>query len=87
MADTVEKNLWREVLKLAGSEIEQKEFDTWLQPTRLASIDEGELLVEVPNGFYKDFIIDQYSGILNEKASILLGRKASVKVIEATSQS
>ena len=87
MADTVEKNLWREVLKLAGSEIEQKEFDTWLQPTRLASIDEGELLVEVPNGFYKDFIIDQYSGILNEKASILMGRKASVKVIEATSQS
>lgn len=87
MADTVEKNLWREVLKLAGSEIEQKEFDTWLQPTRLASIDESELLVEVPNGFYKDFIIDQYSEILNEKASILLGRKASVKVIEATSQS
>jgi len=87
MADTVEKNLWREVLKLAGSEIEQKEFDTWLQPTRLASVGESELLVEVPNGFYKDFINDQYSGILNEKASILMGRKASVKIIEATSQS
>lgn len=87
MADTVEKNLWREVLKLAGSEIEQKEFDTWLQPTRLASVGESELLVEVPDGFYRDFINDQYSGILNEKASILMGRKASVKVIEATSQS
>jgi chromosomal replication initiator protein len=87
MADTIEKNLWREVLKLAGSEIEQKEFDTWLQPTRLASVGESELLVEVPNGFYKDFINDQYSGILNEKASILMGRKASVKIIEATSQS
>jgi chromosomal replication initiator protein len=87
MVDTVEKNLWREVLKLAGCEIEQKELETWLQPTRLASVGESELLVEVPNGFYKDFIIDQYSGILNEKASILMGRKASIKVIEATSQS
>jgi chromosomal replication initiator protein len=87
VADTVEKNLWRKVLKLAGSEIEKKEFDTWLQPTRLASVEENELLVEVPNVFYKEFINDQYSGILNEKASILMGRKILVKVVEATSQS
>jgi chromosomal replication initiator protein len=87
MVNTVERELWREVLKLVGSEIEKKEFDTWLQPTRLAAVGEKELLVEVPNGFYKDFINDQYTEILNQKASTLMGKAMSVTMVESRSQS
>jgi chromosomal replication initiator protein len=87
VANTVERELWREVLKLAGSEIEKKEFDTWLLPTRLTAVGENELFVEVPNGFYKEFINDQYSDILNKKASTLMGKAMSVTVVESKSQS
>jgi chromosomal replication initiator protein len=87
VANTVERELWREVLKLAGSEIEKKEFDTWLLPTRLTAVGENELFVEVPNGFYKEFINDQYSDILNKKASTLMGKAMSITVVESKSQS
>jgi phage replication O-like protein O len=55
-----DKDLWRAVLAAVKETVEIKEFDTWLQPTRVAGRTSGEVWVEVPNWFYADFINENY---------------------------
>ncbi len=58
-------NIWDNILDYTKNEIGQRAFENWFTQTRLDSITEDSLVIEVPSNFFKDWIYDHYRDILN----------------------
>ena len=53
-------DIWAKILLDIKERIGGQNFDTWIQPTQLASIDKSEIHIEVPNKFFRDWVSDHY---------------------------
>ena len=58
-------NIWEKILDHTKQEIGERSFENWFSPTKLLSISEENVLIEVPSNFFKDWIYDHYRDILN----------------------
>ncbi len=66
MLDCALKNGWLQFLEFAKAKCARAEFDNWIDPIRLISYDENEIVLEVPNIFVQEYLLDNYSDILRE---------------------
>lgn len=57
--------IWDKILDYTKQEIGERAFENWFTQTRLSSITDDELIIEVPSNFFKDWIYDHYRDILN----------------------
>jgi len=62
-------NIWDKILDYTKQEIGERAFANWFAQTRLLSITEEVIVIEVPSNFFKNWIYDHYRDIL--KISIL----------------
>ncbi|MBI4845029.1 MAG: chromosomal replication initiator protein DnaA [Candidatus Omnitrophica bacterium] len=58
--------IWNEVLVLLKRSVPAQSFETWLKPTKAIKSDGEVLTIEVPNKFFKDWLLDHYSALLTE---------------------
>jgi chromosomal replication initiator protein len=58
--------LWEEVLEKVGPKLNGQSFDTWLKPTRQASLSDETLEVEVPSSFFAEWISSHYLSVIRE---------------------
>ncbi len=58
-------NIWDNILEYTKQEIGERAFENWFTQTRLDSITEDSLVIEVPSNFFKDWIYDHYRDTLN----------------------
>jgi len=72
-------NLWDKILEYVKQEIGEQAFENWLTQTKLASITEDCLVIQVPSNFFKDWIYDHYRDILNIAILKTLGKVLPVK--------
>jgi chromosomal replication initiator protein len=70
--------LWDQVMKKLRSQVNDQSFLTWFAPTVQESFKNGTLTVTVPNKFFKDWLSENYRGIVQEVATSLAGRSCSV---------
>jgi len=60
--------LWQEALKIIKPSLNPQAFQTWFSFITPISLKEGTLVLEVPNQFFKNWILDHYSDTI--KASL-----------------
>jgi len=60
------RELWNRVLSDLSDKISPKAFDIWLKPLKLLSQRDQCLELEVPNAFFKDWISENYLGLIKE---------------------
>jgi len=53
---------WGVVLQHVRKQVSPQSYETWFAPTRQVSSGIGSISVEVPNAFFKDWLIEHYSG-------------------------
>jgi len=70
--------LWEQVKGKIRSEVNDQSFLTWFAPTAQKSYDSGTLTVTVPNKFFKDWLSENYRGIVQEAATGIAGRSCTV---------
>lgn len=58
-------NLWDKILEYTKQEIGEQAFENWFTQTKLASMTESSVIIQVPSNFFKDWIYDHYRDILN----------------------
>ncbi|NOY84372.1 MAG: chromosomal replication initiator protein DnaA [Nitrospirae bacterium] len=58
--------IWEDVLNQIKPNISQQAFDTWLKPTALVSVREGEIIISVPNQFFGEWIREHYYQMMKE---------------------
>jgi len=56
------ENAWGAVLVCMQKQLNPQSYNTWLAPTKQISANGNEIQVEVPNQFFKDWLIEHYSG-------------------------
>ena len=57
---TKNANFWNECRTKIKDQVSAENYSTWLEPVRLHSITEHELILTVPNTFYKDCLEQNY---------------------------
>lgn len=72
-------NIWNKILEHTKQEIGERAFENWFVQTRLASITEDVLIIEVPSNFFKDWIYDHYRDILDISILKTVGKTIPVQ--------
>jgi len=60
------ENLWNKVIDSLKERVGQQNFDIWIKPISLISINEDGVALEVPNRFFKEWINEHYSPQIQE---------------------
>jgi chromosomal replication initiator protein len=71
--------LWNQALIEVKERIGKQNYDTWIKPIRFASRNKGEIKLEVPNKFFRDWLTEHYVTQIEDIVSSLA--KDSVKVV------
>lgn len=53
-------DLWTEALAEIKNRIGKQNFDTWIKPVRFGSRGKNEIVLEVPNKFFRDWLTEHY---------------------------
>ncbi|MDD5711411.1 MAG: chromosomal replication initiator protein DnaA [Smithellaceae bacterium] len=52
--------LWDKALNIIKEKVSQQNFDTWIKPITISSLDGNNVHLVVPNRFFRDWILDNY---------------------------
>ena len=78
-------HIWQQVLTQLDALVEGPAYDTWLAPSRLLLLDDGEAVVGVPNVFTRDEIVRTYAAQVEAMLHQLCGRPIALQVIIGSS--
>ncbi len=74
--------VWEKVKDLIKSKVHPQTFETWFKPTQGITVSGDSLTIEVPNGFFKDWLLDHHleliKGALKESSGENLNLEFSV---------
>ncbi len=68
--------LWADVLSALKKEISIQSYETWFKPTKGVSLNNETLTIEVPNKFFREWLVDHYFDMLMQT----IGRISSQKI-------
>lgn len=63
--------LWEEVLRQLRGKLGKQNFDTWISPVHLRGLDRGEIKLDVPNKFFRDWLHEHYLSMIEETVNAL----------------
>ena len=67
--------LWADVLLALKKEVSIQSYETWLKPTKGVSLNNETLIVEVPNKFFREWLVDHYYDVLTQAIGRIYGQK------------
>lgn len=59
-------DIWEKTLAYIKDKVSPQNFTTWFSPIKPVRIEEGSVELEVPNRFFKDWINENYLGLIKE---------------------
>ncbi len=68
MNTSVETNIWGEILHALTGRLNQQTLETWFRPIRFEGLDNSEHVIRLraPNQVVKDWVVSNYSKVLEE---------------------
>ncbi|SJZ79711.1 chromosomal replication initiator protein DnaA [Selenihalanaerobacter shriftii] len=74
-------HIWQKALEIFESELSKPSFETWLKSTKLLSIEDNYILIEVPNDFSKDWLETRYANLIKDTINDLINRNLDVEFV------
>ena len=71
-------NLWDRILARVKTQVNPQSYVTWFEPTRLAEVQKGRLVVEGPNQFFVDWLAEHHVDRIEEAALQELGERPRI---------
>jgi chromosomal replication initiator protein len=65
--------LWDKSFNIIKDKISQQNFDTWIRPIRVTSLEGNQVHLSVPNKFFKDWLMENYRPIITDALSSVAG--------------
>ena len=75
--------LWENTQKLIQEKIPKQNYETWIKPVRILSIEENQICFAVPNRFFKDWLLDNYRHTIQECLDITMGYNTNIVFVIA----
>lgn len=73
------EELWEKILTQIAGKVGESSFELWFKPMKLAQIKEKNVIFEIPNRFFREWIDDNYPAILSEAIEAETGQQVMVK--------
>lgn len=73
------EDAWTKTVEAIGSKVGSQTFDLWFRPLKILQLLDHQIVLEVPNKFFKEWIEDHYPSIISDTMEGLLNRQVSVK--------
>lgn len=86
MTKTDLTNCWNDFLKFAQGKCSQAEYQNWLNPIQIIQATPDEIILQVPNIFVKEYLLDNYGEILKDFLPSSLDNPTISFIIEQTPQ-
>ena len=77
----VQAEFWGNLLGQIKGEVSEQVFNAWFVPITLVSVTETEVVLGVPNEFFREWVRDRYLKLLNANANSLLGKQTKVELV------
>ena len=78
------KKIWQTVKKSIKTDMPSQVFNTWITPIKPVALNEYELILEVPNQFFYEWLDTHYKDTINRKALDAKGRPLNIKYTVST---
>lgn len=75
-------SIWNEVLEIIRPDVSPVGFDTWIKSITPLSIENDEIILEVPNEFYKNMIESRYSPLIKTALTYITNKSYNISIIE-----
>ncbi|MBN2178782.1 MAG: chromosomal replication initiator protein DnaA [Deltaproteobacteria bacterium] len=75
------ESIWAEGTNIIKEKISQQNFDTWIRPIRIYSIEENNIYLSVPNKFFKEWLIENYLSIINGALTGVIGTIVNINFL------
>ena len=72
---------WDEFLSIIKSKLSSVSYDTWFKDTKISSITEDAIYIEVPMSFHKDFLNKNYYELIDEIIINLTGKSFDINFV------
>jgi chromosomal replication initiator protein len=58
--------LWDKTVKIIKEKVSQQNFETWIRPIRIATMEGDQVHLSVPNRFFRDWLVENYLSLIRE---------------------
>ena len=65
--------LWEKSLHIIKDKVSQQNFDTWIRPIKISSLEGSNITLNVPNKFFKDWLMENYHAVIKEALASIAG--------------
>jgi chromosomal replication initiator protein len=65
--------LWEKSLHIIKDKVSQQNFDTWIRPIKISSMEGSNIILNVPNKFFKDWLMENYHAVIKEALASIAG--------------
>lgn len=73
-------NLWDKTLLRIRDQVNPHVYETWFEPTSFQSFQDKRLTVMVPNPFFREWILENYSTTLEQILTDLTSDAISIEI-------
>jgi len=79
MTSLTDTTVWPEFLDAVRKKVSQQQFATWFQNLKPVSCGPEELVIRVPNNFFKEWLAQNYLKLLQECAAQVTGGRPAIR--------
>lgn len=81
--------LWEKSIHIIKEKVSQQNFDTWIRPIKISSMEGSNITLNVPNKFFKDWLIENYHTVIKEALASIAGidLKVDLQIAQDTKKS
>ena len=65
--------LWEKTVKIIKEKVSQQNFETWICPIRISSMEGDQIRLTVPNRFIRDWLMENYFDLIRESIKSAAG--------------
>ena len=58
--------LWEKSIQIIKEKVSPQNFETWIRPIKMSSLEGNNVTLNVPNKFFKDWLIENYQYVIKE---------------------
>ena len=81
--------LWEKSIQIIKEKVSPQNFETWIRPIKLSSLEGNNVTLNVPNKFFKDWLIENYQPVIREAIAKVAGidLKVELQIAQETKKS
>ena len=72
--------LWEKSIQIIKEKVSPQNFETWIRPVKMSSLEGNNVTLNVPNKFFKDWLIENYQHVIKEAIAKVAGIDLKVEL-------